>query len=199
MFCHYSIIGCTLSGSHKKFIMLIESDKVKSYLGISDSSYDSLLNDLCAGVSKFIADFLDRDIEQGTTTEYLDGADTLVLKNYPLLSVTSVKYNAGTQAHPVWYTIDPVNYVVYKLEGKIMTMKGLVRGFQNIEVVYEAGFETIPEDIVMVAMQLVAKMFETRKAQGKLKEFLGGAQIDWKDELTVEQKQILAGYFNFAL
>ena len=188
-----------LSGGIRNLFMLTDKTKVKSYLGITDTSSDSLFDSLCAGISKFITDYVDRNIERGTTTEYFDGRDTVVLKNYPILSVTSIKHNVGTQAEPQWYTIDPINYVVYKSEGKIAIGGGVVRGYQNLEVVYEAGYSTVPEDVEMVATQLVAKMFETRKAQGKLKEALGGAQIDWKNELTFEQKEILTNYSSWSL
>ncbi len=179
--------------------MLTEKSKVKNYLGISDILNDALFDDLCAGISRFITDFIDRDIEKGTTTEYFDGRETVIVKNYPIISVTSIRHNVGTQAEPNWYMIDPINYVVYKFEGKIVIAGGLVRGLQNIEIVYEAGYLVIPEDIEMVATQLVAKMFETRKAQGKLKEALGGAQIDWKNELTIEQKNILSSYSSLSM
>ena len=65
---------------------------LKTYLGISDSSEDALLNLLIADADAAILGYIGRTIEQATLTEYYsgDGPQMLVLKQRPVTAVTSV-------------------------------------------------------------------------------------------------------------
>lgn len=197
----------------RNLFMLTEKSKVKSYLGISDESFDDLLDDLCAGVSQFIVTYCDRDIltipspiepdaEQGFYEEYFDGDadEELMLRNYPIRTLLKVEYNSRTQDDPLWVELEASRYVIY-WQGGIVHLYGKfpVGLRQNIKVTYNGGFDEAPADIAMVATEIVAKLFEKRKAQGKSSEGLGGARIDWVNELTKEQKIILDNYAHFPL
>ncbi|MEI7890917.1 MAG: hypothetical protein WCI36_03015 [bacterium] len=193
--------------------MLTEKSKVKNYLGISDESHDDLFDDLCAGISQFIVTYCDRDIltipaptepdaEQAFYEEYFDSDanEELMLRNYPVRTLLKVEYNSRTQDDPLWVELEPSRYVIY-WQGGIVHLYGKfpVGLRQNIKVTYNGGFDEAPADIAMVATELVAKLFEKRKAQGKSSESLGGARIDWINELTKEQKIILDNYAHFPL
>jgi len=177
--------------------MLTTSAKVKSYLGITSATYDTLIGELIANISDFITGYTGNEIEKASFTEYFDGGRELLVKNFPIVSVTSIKYNGGTQSVPNWITIDPVNYIVYKLEGKIVG--SFPSYYQNVEVIYEGGYTDVPADIELIAKQLVAKEFEQRRAQGKAKESLSGTSIDWVTGLTESQKMVLDGYSNITI
>ena len=66
---------------------------LKTYLGISDSSEDALLNLLIADADAAILGYIGRTIEQATLTEYYsgDGTQMLVLKQRPV-TVFAVLY-----------------------------------------------------------------------------------------------------------
>jgi len=193
--------------------MLTEKSKVKNYLGISDESHDDLFDDLCAGISQFIVTYCDRDIltipaptepdaEQTFYEEYFDSNanEELMLRNYPVRTLLKVEYNSRTQDDPLWVELEPSRYVTYRQEGIVHLYGKFQTGLrQNIKVTYNGGYDEAPADIGMVATELVAKLFEKRKAQGKSSESLGGAGIDWVNELTKEQKLILDNYAHFPL
>ena len=161
------------------------------------------MTELIANISAFIEKVLGRKIVKLTDpnryTEYFDGTRELLVKNFPVIVVDSIKYNSGTLSSPSWQTIDAQNYAVYLGEGKIVGMGSFPKGYQNIQVIYNGGFDTVPDDIELIAKQLVAKAFEQRRAQGKATEALGGARIDWKDEISTEQKMILEKYKNLSI
>ena len=193
--------------------MLTEKSKVKNYLGISDELHDSLFDDLCAGISQFIVTYCDRDIltipaptepdaEQVFYEEYFDSNadEELMLRNYPVKTLLKVEYNSRTQADPLWVELEPSRYVVYRQGGIVHLYGKFPTGLrQSIRVTYNGGYDEAPADIAMVATELVAKVFEKRKAQGKSVELLSGARIDWINELTKEQKLILDNYAHFPL
>jgi len=193
--------------------MLTEKSKVKSYLGIEGDSYDDLLDGLCAWVSQFIVTYCDRDIltipsptepdsEQRYYEEYFDSDDDqeLMLRNYPVRTLLKVEYNSSSQDDPLWIELESSRYVVYRDSGIIHLYGKFPVGLrQNIKVTYNGGYDEAPADVELVAKELVAKVFDKRKAQGKSAENLGGAGIDWTNELTKEQKIILDNYSHFAI
>lgn len=65
---------------------------VKTHLGISDSSQDTLLSQLISQVDAIMLASLKRNIEQATYTDYLsgDGTPILTLRHYPVTSITTL-------------------------------------------------------------------------------------------------------------
>ncbi len=164
-------------------------------MGISGTDYDTVLTQLVSQISAFLENYLERKIEQASFTEYYDGdGEDLFIKNYPIASSPAmvISYNSGTQNTPVWNVINPENYSIYFEEGIIKY--AFPTGERNIKVAYTGGYATVPADMELAAIQMIAKSFEQRKAQGKLQESLGGASITWKPDMTEEQKIIFDKY-----
>src|SRR5689334_5670240 len=68
---------------------------VKLRLGITSSADDSLLTALQDTAEAWIVEQCQRDFGGGTCTEYHPGGAIVLLRNYPVQSVTSVKADAG--------------------------------------------------------------------------------------------------------
>lgn len=172
-------------------------EKVKSYLEITSSNYDTVISQLISNVDSFLKKTLGREFTKEERTEYFDGGvKHIVLKEYPIDSSQplAVYYNSHNQSNPSWNEIDSSNYVVYDSEGILEHYGKFPSGKRNIKVVYTGGYSEIPDDLELLAKQLVAKIFERRKASGKSSESLNGARIDWEKELTPEQKMIIDSY-----
>lgn len=176
--------------------MMAKLSEIKEYLGLAGvTEHDDLLEALSLSVSAWIERYTGRKFEQATATEYFDGGTKeLFLGSFPIISVTSVKQNVGTQNTPVWQTISAEEYVKYFPTGVILHTSVFPSGDQNIEVVYVAGYAVLPEDIKHLAKELIGRRFNQRKAQGIKAESIGSARIDWNTELTEEQKMILENY-----
>ena len=176
--------------------MLTTLSAVKGYLGIGTTSTDDVLKSLIKSVSAWIEGYLDRTILATDFVETVDGGGReIALTNFPLNSVTSIQYNSGTQHTPVMNTIDPDDYTILYEIG-IIEHNDFVfpNGRRNITVAYNSGYDTVPSDLEHVVKTLVAKAYNSRKAQGKKMEIFGSARIEWNMELTEEQKSVLTNY-----
>jgi hypothetical protein len=126
---------------------------------------DTLLTDIIADVSQGILTYLDRkSLLKKTFTDYLDGTGgpKLLLKQWPVLSVSSVVANsitltAATQPN-VGYFVDPwdgfppgrmqyLNYIGGSTQGGSVCYGGAYfpAGVRNIVVTYAAGYSTVDE------------------------------------------------------
>ena len=165
---------------------------LKTYLGISDSSEDALLNLLIADADAAILGYIGRTIEQATLTEYYsgDGTQMLLLKQRPVTAVTSVHVyqsgysgqGSGAFASSTEWTAGEDFYIRTVVEnesntGELVAIKGpgtftadhqpktwgeWPRGTGNIKVVYTAGYSTVPSDLAGACRILVAWMRASR-------------------------------------
>lgn len=181
---------------------------VKTLLGISDTTYDALLQTLVTAASKYIANYCDRDFRSdgADVTEYYDGYDgnmkVLQLKKYPITSITSISSRIGSFTNPTWYTYDAATQYVFKPEtGEVFFQFCLPRGHQNIKVVYKGGYVdgSVPEDLDLACQKVVAKEFLKRQAQGVLNESISGASIAWREDLDPMVVNLLADYIKVSL
>ncbi len=165
---------------------------LKTYLGISDTSEDSLLNLLIADADAAILGYIGRTIEQATLTEYYSGdaSQMLVLKQRPVTAVTSVHVDdsgyagqgSGAFASATEWTAGTDFYIRTEVEnesntGELVAIKGpgtftadhqpktwgeWPDGTGNVKVIYVAGYATVPSDIAGACRILVAWMRASR-------------------------------------
>src|ERR1051325_4193770 len=92
---------------------------VKARLGISGSTDDTLLGLLMDSADAWVANQTGRDFVGGTYTEYFPGyAELLILANFPIASITSVKIDPAG-AYGADTLIDSTNYAVHSERGVI--------------------------------------------------------------------------------
>jgi len=179
---------------------LTTKDKVKDALGIKFNDDDSFIVTLCTNVTDYIAGETQRNFD-GTKEliEYHDGIGIgeLTLREFPILEVTEIVYNAGTPSDPVWYPINAANYVVYNERGTVYGT--FPRWHRNIKITYKAGYTEVPAELELLATQLVCKEYEMRHAQGKTVEIVAGTRIDWKTDLTPSQQAIINDFIDIKL
>ena len=89
---------------------LITVDEAKAHLGIAagDSTHDSLLETLIAGVSGFIDEYTARTMQKQTGVSLVatgDGTEYLVLPTFPVASVASVTDEDGNVTDSSEYTL----------------------------------------------------------------------------------------------
>lgn len=178
---------------------------VKTFLGISVSTYDTLIEDLIDGCTDWIEKYCGgrRFFNDGSTavTTYFDGGEVdrlkmrLFLPNFPILAITSVSYRSGTYDSPTWNAYSASSdYIRKDTTGELYFPGGLPSGVQNIRVVYRGGYTTLPDDLIVACTRIVAKVFGKRKAQGVLNESIGGGSLAWNESMDPEVKSILDSY-----
>ena len=143
----------------------------------------------------------------GDTTEIQDGGDgyktNLLLRNYPVKTadLTSIHYNNGDFETANWVAFQATDYTLYDTKGVIKLPSGIPGGSNNIRIIYTGGYESatgttypIPQDLVLLALNLVGKQFNKRMGQGKTSEKIGTAQITWATEVDSDDMKTIASY-----
>jgi hypothetical protein len=181
---------------------------VKAQMGLSpaDTSKDTQIKVLIDGVSSYVKQQLNRDIEATDYVEYQsgDGSAHLVLRQSPVISVTSVCYdNAGyfgdgPNAFPAannltpgveWSLLDGLNHkggqgILRRIGsvwyGRPSRFTGTVANLPpipagNFKIVYRAGYEVIPPVIVMACNSLISSMIMQASVGG------GASSLGYED------------------
>ena len=191
---------------------LTTTAKVKSYLGVTSTTYDTLLADLITSISAQVETFCGRQFSRGTFTEYYDtnGETKIFLPNYPVVSVTSVKYQNGAWGNITWTTLPTSSYLLNTVMGKISFIAPLPEAESFLEVIYVGGYlidftaptdplkHTLPTDLTLAVTQLVAQAFTQRQAQGIGSMSTEGQSITYKAvDQSPDFTKRLASYINY--
>lgn len=122
------------------------------------------------------------------------------LKAYPVTVFTTVESRTGTTTYTAYET---TSYETYAERGAIYLYGGIAKGKKTVRVTYTAGYKidwttqanhTLPYDLTLACRKIVLKEFGKRKAQGLTSESVGGARIDWNENLDPEVVEILSRY-----
>lgn len=192
---------------------LTTKTKVKTFLGETSSTYDTAIDEIINYVTDYIEGMVGRRFLSTTyTNEVYDTRLTqrIFLKNYPVTTLTTVEYRSGAGASPTWNTYDTNGYLLYGKEGYVYFYGRLPAIKQGMRFTYVAGFlidfanenipslHTLPFDITMVATELTAKIFGSRKAQGITNMTTEGQSITFSGDvdanLTSAHKTIIGSY-----
>jgi hypothetical protein len=162
---------------------LITSANYKTRAQIAVTTLDSVIALLIPEAESLVATYLDRDIEDGGSdiTEYYDGSGTavLMLRSWPITSVTSVSYlssvTAGVAAYTAYgtgdYYFDATTGRLFRYAGEDFAFpesdqvsSGWPIGEKNIKVVYRAGWtsSTVPGDMASCLYDLVSVLLHAR-------------------------------------
>jgi uncharacterized phiE125 gp8 family phage protein len=176
---------------------LISLQEAKEYLGIDNATttQDAILSALLNGIGEWVSKFLGRNLVQATYTEYYDGdgADELMLKNVPIVSVTSV-YVDALRAFGSDTLIASSNYIVKKAVGilKAWQLFGFwTHGDANIKVTYVAGYTTsfsggtMPHNIRLAVKRILERQYLHGFTHRKLdvaSETIGDATTTFRED-----------------
>lgn len=168
--------------------------KVKSFLGITASDNDALIDELITYVTAYAKSYCGRNFLAAALVEAYDtyeGRKKLFLRQRPVNSITSVEYRSGTPSSPVWNTYNADSYLKYLDEGYIHFYGLLPEVHQGLRVTYNAGYlidftqefdtahHTLPEDLTLAVTEIIAGILNTRKASGVTNEATEGQSITY--------------------
>ncbi|WP_439398700.1 hypothetical protein ACRQ5Q_15115 [Bradyrhizobium sp. PMVTL-01] len=130
------------------------------WLGVTKDD-DGKVARMVAAVSAIIQQFLSYQVAQATYTKTFNGSGshTLFVPDLPLVSVSSVLVNGvsvpqgriggGSQSVGFYNDADAIRLIGYRF----------MRGFQNIQTTYIAGYATVPEDIEQACLDWLKILF----------------------------------------
>ncbi len=187
--------------------------RVKARLSMTTTGWDAVLIRLINAATDYIQGECCRQFLQATYTNevhsiYGIGQRYLLLKQSPVVSISSLQYRVGLKTNPSWtdFIADDWELLEDGQSGMIRIYGPILRGTNVIRVTYLAGYlidwanagdttkHTLPADLTDFCERLVTRWFKRREAEGKEQESFNGSTVKWKEELTVEDKQTIAGY-----
>lgn len=151
---------------------------------------DDYLENLIGRVSEVIERYCDREFAAQDITEIFDGTGTkeYALQQFPVNSIDSFYYRSGNFSDDSWAEISD-SYYTYKEHSGLMYYSGKFdEGVGNFKVIYNAGYETIPNDIDQAAIQLISHYYNKRKGSDVESESIGDYSVKYKSvEDTIQE------------
>lgn len=143
---------------------------VRTALLVSGTTDDALLTRLMDGADGFVTAHTGRDFAGGTFTEaHAAGADSLFLRNYPVMSVTSVKvdparqFGSDTLRAADGYVLLADRGVIRSLTGPFLSPRGPNDWPGCAEVVYTTATGAVPAAVKEAFTQLVGHWYRQAK------------------------------------
>lgn len=133
-------------------ITLDRARKAPSLVNVTDDVLTALLATCCAAAERMTG----RKFARETITETYDGdgTDALYLRRFPVTSITTVTLIDGSGVEDTYQGTDfRFNAETGELRWVPSVASLFPNGFQNIQVVYVAGFNPIPPDIETAIVQ----------------------------------------------
>lgn len=128
----------------------------RKHLNISGIEHDDELQDTIAAAEGILAHYVG-PLEPTTYTERLTGSDVVALTHSPVISLTSVTNYAGTTLTVGDFYIDAdAGLVSYLSTGRTF-------GSQPYTVVYQAGWTTVPGDLLQAVKELTRHLWESQR------------------------------------
>ncbi len=155
-------------------LALVSLAETQEYLKVSGSAEDAILGSLINSASAWVNSFLKRRLLQTSYVEYYsgDGSAELVLRNYPIVSVTSV-YVDGLRDFGSTTLIDSDNIIIKKGTGILRAfdlLYGWECGDSNIKVTYAAGYAlaSMPYEVRLAVKRIVDNQYRLGYTHRKL-------------------------------
>ena len=142
---------------------------VQTYLGDAAKNAGDVLELLINGASAFIENWCNRKFALTDYTEWRNGTgkERIYLANGPVVSVAAVSVDGyAVQPSPdtrsYGFVVGDNTLYLRPGAGPGAAPRVFTRGIQNVEIQYQAGFATIPPDIIQACIELVASKFAKR-------------------------------------
>lgn len=151
---------------------LTSIEAVKAYLGNTKTTDDDLFGRLVLAASAWFESQTNRRFAlQSYTDTFIGQGDKLYIpQQAPVTGVTSVTIDG--EVIPVTTSTQVSGYMLVR---GLVHLIGYTFGTgQLVEVVYTAGFATIPADVEAAVIELACDRYKYRQRQGKLSETVGG-------------------------
>jgi len=187
--------------------------RVKTFLGISGTSDDTLLTSLINTCTEFIENYCDRRFKQTAYTNELyngSGINKLLLKNYPVdeNSTFKLEKRSSDLNEDDWDEVDTEYYHIHYEKGIVENVRNIFERYpRHYRITYTAGYDydnsdTYLEgagagDLEYACWKLVSKVYQQRKQPGNVQsESLGDYSVTFRKESMAdpEIKSILDKY-----
>lgn len=189
---------------------LTSLERLKQRLQITDVKNDAVLERIINGATGYIERHCNRRFKKTTYTNevhtvHARGQDSIMLRQSPIVTLTSVQYRAGTPSSPSWTSFSADEYELMG-DGKSAIVRiygGVPFGTNAVRATYDAGFlvdftavnditkHTLPDELSDMCERIATKLWKRRESEGKAQEAFEGSSVTWETLLTEEDKDVL--------
>lgn len=156
--------------------MIADLDTLKQAVGEKSDADDARLARILSAASSFCESYCGRVFEQTTyTSEMYDGngTDTLILRNFPIISVSSLKECGATLTTGTDPAAGP-DVLIYAEAGKLVRPFGMWLPYRRwYSVTYSAGYAVVPPSIVQACIDVAMLMLREKDRAGVAAETMG--------------------------
>ena len=171
---------------------LVTAAQVKEYLDITGTDQDALINSLITRLSAFAETFCNRIFDDDDYTEIQDGQsfsdNQLFTKQFPINTLASVHddkervYGASTLIPAADLVFEADEGIIKRTDGGVFA-----EGVHNIQIIYNAGFVDIPDDLQQAVIELVGLKLSGRGRENLKSERLGRFAVTYMTHPTLGQ------------
>ena len=136
---------------------------VKETLGITTNTQDNLIIRKINQATKIIQNYCDNTFSNQTYTETYNGSPqgrTLVLRHSPVISLTSLSYRNTSLNESNFSAVDTNLYFLDNNSGSINFLDSFWGDWSEWQVVYSAGYSSIPADVSEACVTLACYLFQ---------------------------------------
>lgn len=180
---------------------LITLNQLKSHLGIllSEVKYDTKLTLFLEAASAWIETFCNRRFESATYTELLHGNRSNMINplQWPITDVDELRISDDRAWSDASTLVDAANYGTDSEQISVILYSGYFSyGFNNVRLVYTAGYATIPADLQLAALWAAEWYYlhNTRGDQGRGSVGKQGESVSILTDIPPMIKSILQLY-----
>ena len=146
---------------------IIDLERAKEELGSGFPSADGTKLERFVEAATPVMEDLCKAIVPRAVTEVVSGGDDILDLRHHVVSITSITDRGTLLIAGTDYHYDAEEDVLYG--GSQLTSSPFAFGRRNLVIVYQAGYEPIPENLALATAQLVAHWWRQGRATGRTK------------------------------
>lgn len=174
-------------------------DQLKEYLGEASDKDDTLLTRIITAASDAIENYCGRTFTSTLyTAEMQDGTGTktLQLRNFPIISVTSLLEGGSALVVGTDPNGSPTpDALIYAEEGQLVRPWFIWLPYRRwYSITYTAGYATVPGDVIQACIDLSALMLREKEHVGMSSKTAGQQIVSYRGDLPKYIRDTLDGY-----
>ena len=173
----------------------------KSWLKIAEAttSDDAIVELIVNAASQSFEVATNRKIKLQDVTEVRHGkaGNIMLLREWPVVSVTSVKVDNSSVFTSADSLLAATDYTIGdNAQSLVFHSTNLPRGYNNVQIVYRAGYDEIPADIEMAVLWACSWLYNIRKSDdiGRSSKGKGDESVAWGQDAPEYVLKTIANY-----
>lgn len=179
---------------------LVTLEAVKLHLGLAPSNVaeDARLELFINAASAFIETYCSRRFKSQSYTELQSGRQNnyIVPLHFPITAISEIRISNTSAWSDAATLVSDEDYLISDYGTSIQLWFNVLHGYNNVRIIYTAGYTTLPSDLELAAMWAVEWYYRHRQRadMGKISTSKGDESIGILASMPPQITEILNGY-----